>query len=159
MKNKELSLSVQKACKADAPSRYQVSRWVQKTLSTVDAQYTVDAQCPPQISISVRFVGSEEGQRLNYQYRQKKNATNVLSFNYSDDNNLMGDIIICCPVVIAEAKKYNVPLQLRYAHLVVHGLLHLLGYQHYNQQDRLQMENLEEKILQFFNFPSPYYIQ
>ncbi len=150
MKNPEFELSIRDVSGEEPPSRYHIKRWIRTTLKTAipDNNRTVD--------ISIRFVNVEEGLSFNHRFLQKEHATNVLSFDYSTDDLVMGDIIICCPVVISEAEHYKIPLQLRYAHMIVHGMLHLLSYVHDTPSSQKTMETMEETILTSLKFPSPY---
>ncbi len=110
--------------------------------------------------LTVRIVDEEEIAALNQQYRNKKGPTNVLSFPYEPfpgiASRLLGDIVICAPVVEEEAKAQNKLLLAHWAHMVVHGALHLLGYDHENCQDADIMENLETEILIQLGFLPPY---
>lgn len=109
--------------------------------------------------ICVRIVDEDESQALNKQYRQKDKPTNVLSFPYTDeleDNILEGDIIICAPVVAKEAVEQHKKVISHWAHLVVHGCLHLQGYDHEIAEDAEIMEQHEIKILKKLGFDNPY---
>ena len=147
--NKRLNLSVQYACDADLlPSRPQIRAWARQALN-------VDAKRGGQITI--RFVDEEEGRTLNHEYRQKNYATNVLSFPYETDPIIVGDLVICPAVVKREAQEQGKSLEAHCAHLIVHGLLHLQGYDHESGMDNaLLMEEKERKILASLGFPDPY---
>ena len=110
--------------------------------------------------ITIRIVDEEEIRDLNKQYRNKDKATNVLSFPYEPypgiATRLLGDILICAPVVEQEAKTMNKPLLDHWAHMVVHGTLHLLGYDHEEDIDANVMENLETEIMVKLGFSPPY---
>jgi probable rRNA maturation factor len=113
-----LALTVQYATANDRlPTRSQLRAWVKAALQH-------DA------SITVRLVAAEEGRTLNRQYRGRDHATNVLTFVYSDTDPLAGDIVLCVPVIEREAREQHKNPQAHYAHLVVHGMLHLQGYHH-----------------------------
>jgi len=127
--------------------------------------------CPDRddVSIGIRIVDTDESAELNDQYRHKQGATNVLSFPfesphlpddaYEDDESLedfLGDLVICAPVVEAEAVEQAKSLEAHWAHMVVHGVLHLQGYNHIEQADAEQMEALERTILANLGFPDPY---
>jgi probable rRNA maturation factor len=140
----ELSLAVQYACHDEAlPARPQVRRWI-KAAQERSAQ------------LSVRFVGEEEGRVINHTFRNKDYATNVLTFVY-DDAPVNGDLVICLPVVRREAAEQGKPLKAHLAHMVVHGMLHLQGYDHETgQRDAERMEAREREILARFGTPDPY---
>ena len=109
--------------------------------------------------VTVRVVGTAEGRRLNREFRGKDYATNVLSFAYGEamaDGALSGDLVLCAPVVRAEARAQGKTLVAHYAHLLVHGLLHLQGYDHEDDAGARRMERLERRILARLGFPDPY---
>jgi probable rRNA maturation factor len=104
------------------------------------------------------MVDEAEGRTLNRTYRDKDYATNVLTFPLSEEPQLMGDIIICAPVVAAEAIAQNKPLEAHYAHLTVHGILHLHGYDHEIEAQAELMESLETAIVTKLGYANPYLI-
>lgn len=107
--------------------------------------------------VTIRLVDSDEGQELNRDYRGKDYATNVLSFPYETEPRLMGDLVICHAVVAREAAEQGKPLAAHYAHLVVHGMLHLQGYDHETgEEDAAEMENEERRIMATLGYPDPY---
>ncbi len=110
--------------------------------------------------LTIRIVDEAESTTLNQQYRHKPGPTNVLSFPYDPEpgvaSRLLGDIVICAPVVEQEAISQNKSLLAHFAHMVIHGLLHLLGYTHEFDIDAAEMENLETELLLRLNFPPPY---
>ena len=140
----ELSLAVQYACHNDAlPLRTQIRRWVKAALET-DVQATI------------RFVDAKEGRTLNRDFRGKDYATNVLSFVY-ETRPVIGDLVICTPVVQREAKEQGKPFKAHLAHMVVHGMLHLQGYDHETgARDAARMEAREREVLARFGIPDPY---
>ena len=139
-----LSLSVQYAIKdAAAPTRAEVRRWVR-------------ASRPGEAEVTVRFVDAEEGRRLNAQYRGKDYATNVLSFPYARGPVLSGDLALCLPVVLREAAEQGKAPDAHFAHLVVHGMLHLQGYDHETGDEARVMEHEEREILARLGYPDPY---
>lgn len=141
-----LKLNVQYASQAtDLPSRSQFRLWA-KAAARVDTEVTI------------RIVDAEEGRQLNSMYRGKDYATNVLTFPLTEDPHLMGDIIICAPVVEAEAKAQKKSLLAHYAHLTVHGILHLHGYDHETEPQAELMEGIETAIVTKLGYPSPYLI-
>ena len=108
---------------------------------------------------TIRIVGEEESGDLNKRYRGGAAATNVLSFSYAEDpyaGRLLGDGIVCAPVVRREALEQNKSVEAHWAHMIVHGVLHLCGYTHEKDRDARKMERLETSILSGFGFPSPY---
>jgi probable rRNA maturation factor len=141
-----LSLSVQYAINQEGlPSRSQFKKWVKAALR-VDTEVTI------------RVVDEEEGRMLNSSYRGKDYATNVLTFPLTEIPHLMGDIIICAPVVESEAHAQNKSIEAHYAHLTVHGVLHLHGYDHITEPQAELMESLEVTILQKLGYANPYRI-
>lgn len=105
--------------------------------------------------ITIRIVDAGEGLSLNRDWRGKNVATNVLSFPFEEPGYL-GDIVICAPVVAAEAIEQNKSPRAHWAHMVVHGVLHLLGHDHIDDAEAEQMEALEQKLLKKLGFPDPY---
>jgi probable rRNA maturation factor len=140
----ELNLSVQHALRDPAaPKRPLVLRWLRA------------AQEGP-ATVSVRFVGAEEGRALNRDYRRKDYATNVLSFVY-EDAPVVGDLVICVPVVLREALEQGKDVEAHFAHLIVHGMLHLQGYDHETgAREARRMEAREREILSGLGYPDPY---
>ena len=139
-----LSLSVQYAVKDDAlPLRAEVRKWVR-------------ASGPGAAEVAVRFVDAEEGRTLNAQYRGRDYATNVLTFVYAQEPALAGDLVLCLPVVLREACEQGKPAAAHFAHLIVHGMLHLQGYDHESAAEARVMENREREILARLGFPDPY---
>jgi probable rRNA maturation factor len=111
-------------------------------------------------ALSIRIVGAREGRALNLQYRGKDYATNVLSFPVELPRGvaspLLGDLVICAPVVAREAREQHKAPRDHYAHLTVHGVLHLLGFDHQNERDATRMETLETRILATLGIADPY---
>ena len=139
-----LTLSVQYASNApELPARPAVRRWVRAALLD-------DA------TVTVRFVEAIEGRALNAEYRGRDYATNVLTFVYDDESPRAGDIVLCAPVVRKEADEQGKSLAAHYAHLVVHGMLHLQGFDHERPADAAQMEAREIAILADLGVPNPY---
>jgi len=110
--------------------------------------------------LSIRLVDADEGRELNHQYRGKDYATNVLSFPVElpdgIETPLIGDLVICAPVVAREAAEQGKPERHHWAHLTVHGILHLLGYDHIVEAEAEVMEALERRILATLDIPDPY---
>ena len=139
-----LALTVQYAAANDGlPTRSQLRAWVKAAL-----EHDAD--------VTVRLVAAEEGRTLNRQYRGRDHATNVLSFAYPETDPLSGDIALCVPVVEREAREQHKNPQAHYAHLVVHGMLHLQGYDHEKAADARVMETLETEIVTGLGYADPY---
>ena len=139
-----LDLAVQYACRREGlPLRADFARWARAAL-------TGGGQ------VAIRLVDEQEGRTLNSEYRGKDYATNVLSFPYEAEPLLMGDLVICPTVVAREAAEQGKPLAAHYAHLTVHGMLHLRGWDHENEGDAQAMEDEERKILAALGYPDPY---
>ena len=128
---------------SEAPGRAQFRRWVKAALQR-------DAE------VVLRLVDEAEGRDLNRQFRGKDYATNVLTFVYDDTQPLTGDIVLCAPVVQQEAQQQLKDVIAHYAHLTVHGILHLQGYDHMVDADAAEMEQLEIAILAKLGYPDPY---
>ena len=146
MKNasNRLNLSVQYACNREGlPLRADFVRWARAALEGGG-------------NITIRLVDAEEGQELNRDYRGKDYATNVLSFPYDTEPLVMGDLVICPSVVAREAAEQNKPLDAHYAHLTVHGMLHLQGWDHEEDDEAQAMEDTEREILAALGYPDPY---
>lgn len=132
------------------PDRSQVENWARAAL-----------QSRTSAELTVRLVGLEESAALNERYRGRQGATNVLSFPAElppelEDLPLLGDIVICAPLVEEEAEAQGKDPVAHWAHLVVHGVLHLLGYDHVDEDDAERMESLETRLLRELGFPDPY---
>ncbi len=139
----KLSLAVQYAVEAAGlPTRAQVRKWAKAALAS-------DAE------ITVRFVDEIEGRGLNRDYRGKDYATNVLSFIYSS-TPVQGDLVICAPVVEREAHEQGKIIEAHYAHLIVHGTLHLQGFDHEVDAEAQVMEARETEIVIKLGYPDPY---
>ena len=149
MISRRLNLSVQYVCPhAQLPSRQQIRAWARAALN-------IDGMRGGQVT--VRFVDAEEGQALNREFRHKDYATNVLSFPYETDPVVCGDLVICAPVVEREANEQGKSLEAHVAHLIVHGMLHLQGYDHETSKaDARHMENHERAILLELGYADPY---
>ena len=147
--SKRLNLSVQYACNTETlPLRPQIRAWVRAAL---DVDGTRGGQ------ITVRFVDVDEGRLLNKDFRSKDYATNVLSFPYESEPIVCGDLVICAPVVEREAAEQDKTLEAHFAHLVVHGILHLQGYDHETgEKAAFEMERRECMILSGLGYDNPY---
>lgn len=148
------AINVQYAVSKKNPSVTLIKRWVNAAL--------VDRAAS---EVTIRIVDIDEITRLNEAYRHKQGKTNVLAFSYgksevisNDALEFLGDIIICSDVVNREAKEQNKSLQAHWAHMVIHGTLHLLGYDHVNKIDADVMETKEIAILAALKFNNPYFL-
>lgn len=142
--SKRLKLSVQYACNRDGlPLRADFVRWARAALDGGG-------------EVTIRLVEPDEGQALNAEYRGKDYATNVLSFPYETEPVVMGDLVICPAVVAREAAEQGKPLAAHYAHLTVHGMLHLQGRDHEDDMEARAMEDEERKILAALGYADPY---
>jgi len=140
----KLSLSIQIAAKStQLPTRAQLRRWAQAALASDGA-------------VTLRIVDEFEGRALNYQFRRKDYATNVLTFVYQSEPTIEGDIALCAPVIAAEAAAQRKSDEAHWAHLVVHGMLHLQGYDHELPTDAELMETLETEIVIQLGYADPY---
>lgn len=132
------------------PSEAQLTEWVSAALTD-----RLDAA-----ELSIRIVSPTESQALNNQYRGKDKPTNVLSFPFDMPEgielDLLGDLVICADVVSREAIEQNKPLFNHWCHMVIHGVLHLLGFDHINNHEADEMEQLEREILASLAIPDPY---
>ena len=147
---KNLSLSLQFGKLEDAAlhraalPRHKVTRWIRHALASEG-------------EITVRIVNAEEGRALNRDYRQKDYATNVLTFDYTQAPLVTADLVLCAPVIAAEARTQRKTLSAHYAHLLVHGALHAQGWDHETSDaDAAAMEAREVEILAGLGFKSPY---
>lgn len=142
---RRLDLSVQYALaeRAAAPDRIAVRRWVRAAL-------------PGAGTVTVRFVDGDEGRALNRDYRGKDYATNVLSFPYALSPRVEGDLVLCLAVAQREAEAAKRPLDAHLAHLVVHGMLHLQGHDHEQEDAAQAMEERETAILATLGYADPY---
>lgn len=125
------------------PTRQQFRRWARSALKQ-------DAE------ITLRIVDEQEGRDLNYQFRGKNTATNVLTFIYDDTEPLSGDIVLCTTIIEKEAQQQHKDVIAHYAHLTLHGILHMQGYDHENDTDAAIMEQLETEILARLGYGNPY---
>ena len=142
----DINIFIQYASKRDyLPSKQQFAKWAKAALN-VDTEVTI------------RVVDEQEGRELNSMYRGKDYATNVLTFPLTETPHLMGDIIICAPVVESEAQFQQKSLEAHFAHLTVHGMLHLHGYDHEIEAQAELMESLEISILAKLGYANPYLV-
>ncbi|MDA1343333.1 MAG: rRNA maturation RNase YbeY [Proteobacteria bacterium] len=135
---------------AGQPDKAQIQQWIDAALQDYDKD----------TEIVVRIVDVHESSQLNKQYRHKPGPTNILSFPADIPEgiglNLLGDLVVCAPVVEREAIEQQKLLTHHWAHIIIHGVLHLLGYDHIEDTEAELMESLEIKILQTLNISNPY---
>lgn len=147
----DIDITVQVKSKAsDLPNKTKLKNWAISALQNVS-----------KAEITIRIVDEEESAFLNSTYRYKDGATNVLSFPYQHPHMpeiLLGDIVICAPLVKTEAVELHKNEMAHWAHLTIHGILHLQGYDHIAEEDAIKMESLETSILEQLGFPDPYSI-
>ncbi len=142
----QLDISIQNTSKSiHLPTARQFRKWAKAALR-VDTEVTI------------RIADEAEARALNSLYRGKDYATNVLTFPITETPHLMGDVVICAPVVAAEAVAQNKPLEAHFAHLTVHGMLHLSGFDHETELEAELMESLEVQILSKLGYANPYLI-
>lgn len=151
-----LQLSVQFASREHRAllPRHLLARWVRAALRRGPDGAAVGAAAEP-AQITLRFVGADEGRRLNHDFRQRDYATNVLTFAYQTWPPT-ADIVLCDSVVAAEATAQGKPLEHHYAHLVVHGVLHAMGWDHLEDAQAQRMEQAERDILAGLGVADPY---
>jgi len=147
-----LTLEMQRAYDADdLPSDEEFTHWVKSALPTGDEP----------LEVVIRLVDEAESRQLNHDYRGKDQPTNVLSFPFEAPPEvplpLLGDLAICAPVVVREAAEQGKAVKAHFAHMVIHGVLHLLGYDHQTDVEAQRMEQRERELLHQLNFPDPYF--
>ena len=132
------------------PKDTQLELWINTVLTNLNEEF----------ELTIRIVDEAESTQLNETYRHKKGATNILSFPFEVPDeielNLLGDLVICASVLEREALEQNKPLHNHWAHIVIHGTLHLLGYDHIDDAEAEEMEAKEIELLQTLSIPNPY---
>jgi probable rRNA maturation factor len=146
-----LALDVQRASAAeDLPSDKQLRCWARAALADIGGSH----------ELTVRIVDAPESAALNAEYRHKQGSTNVLSFPFEAppgmNTRLLGDLVVCADVVQREAREQGKPPQAHWAHMIVHGVLHLRGFDHLTDVEAQTMETLETEILARLGYPNPY---
>lgn len=167
-----LQLAVQYATDAPELPRWRLRRWIQAALQQLQAEggplplsagegaeeddFPATPLCG--LALTIRLVDAQEGQQLNRDFRERDYATNVLTFPYgiTPDGVQHADVVLCVPVLQREAAEQGKPLLSHAAHLVIHGTLHALGYDHEDESDALIMEALETRVLARLRIPNPY---
>lgn len=141
-------IQVQRRVAAEGiPSAASLRRWAEAALGSAAGD------------VAIRIVDETESRELNQRFRHKDRPTNVLSFPYDGetlDVPVLGDLVICAPVVFSEALEQGKEPKAHFAHMVVHGCLHLLGFDHETDPEAQQMESRERDILSHLGFPDPY---
>ncbi|MEY2666315.1 MAG: hypothetical protein RLZZ384_486 [Pseudomonadota bacterium] len=134
----------------DVPEDTQIEQWANVALYGLTKS----------IEMVIRIVDEDESAQLNETYRHKVGATNVLSFPFEVPEgielNLLGDLVVCAPVLAREAQEQNKPLMAHWAHIIIHGTLHLLGYDHIDDSDAQEMEEKEIALLKTLSISNPY---
>ncbi|WP_299689593.1 rRNA maturation RNase YbeY [uncultured Vibrio sp.] len=149
----ELDLQLAVENEQGLPTKQEIQLWLDKTIPPFQEN----------AELTIRIVDTQESHQLNHEYRGKDKPTNVLSFPFEAppgiELDLLGDLIICRQVVEKEAEEQNKPLLAHWAHMVVHGSLHLLGYDHIEDDEAEEMESLETEIMQTMGFEDPYILE
>jgi probable rRNA maturation factor len=159
-----VQLDVQAAvARAGVPSTRKLQLWAQAAYEVHHAAHTHGRKRAVQpVQVSLRIVAAAESRKLNRQWRDEDHATNVLSFPAGEMPELegelptLGDLVICAPLVKREALQQGKKLDAHWAHLMIHGVLHLLGYDHENERDAALMEACEVAIVESLGFANPY---
>ncbi|UUO24740.1 rRNA maturation RNase YbeY [Colwellia sp. M166] len=146
-----ITVDLQVACDNKVvPESHDFQRWAEAALTPYQKPF----------ELTIRLVNNDEGRQLNHQYRGKDKATNVLSFPFEVPDgielDLLGDLVICVDVVEQETIEQNKTANAHWAHMVVHGCLHLLGFDHIEDDEAEEMEALETKIITALGFAAPY---
>ncbi|MBQ0755179.1 MAG: rRNA maturation RNase YbeY [Gammaproteobacteria bacterium] len=161
-----MQIDIQIACAdSEVPSAAQLTDWATQALLAVNARSTAS---PPRVAndaaLTIRLVDEAESQALNSEYRGKDKPTNVLSFPFEMPEGLpaealppmLGDLAICAAVVRREAQQQHKDADAHWAHMIIHGVLHLLGYDHIDDGDAEMMESLEIELLAGLDYANPY---
>ena len=151
----ELHIELQNATQFQLlPRHSQLQQWINTVFQFIPFSLHSNSE------LTIRFIDKEESAELNKTYRDKNRTTNILSFPDESipgfSSTSLGDLAICAPLVDEEAKAQNKTLESHFAHLIIHGFLHLLGYDHIEEEEAEKMEGLEIKILSKLGYESPY---
>jgi probable rRNA maturation factor len=153
MPHLELDLQIATEAVDKLPSEADFRLWVEKALPTIGEEFEV----------TIRIVDEEESHALNHEYRGKDKPTNVLSFPFEAPPGLelplLGDLVICTQIVEQEAVEQKKPLLHHWAHMTIHGILHLRGYDHINDDEADEMESIETQLLASLSISDPYLIK
>ena len=146
-----ITLDIQFACEnSNLPSTAQMQLWAEAALLSYNKDF----------ELTLRLVDISESQQLNHQYRGKDKPTNVLSFPFEVPDgielDLLGDLVICADVVESEAITQNKTVNAHWAHMIIHGCLHLLGYDHISEDEAIEMETIEIDLLASLGLENPY---
>jgi probable rRNA maturation factor len=146
-----ITLDIQFACEnSNLPSTAQMQLWAEAALLSYNKDF----------ELTLRLVDISESQQLNHQYRGKDKPTNVLSFPFEVPDgielDLLGDLVICADVVESEAITQNKTVNAHWAHMIIHGCLHLLGYDHISEDEAIEMETIEINLLAPLGIENPY---
>lgn len=149
-----MPVDVQLAVAADdLPGEANIAEWAAGVMQALES-------CEQKNEVCIRVVDEDESRELNRAFRNRDNSTNVLSFpagiELPDNKKILGDIVVCAPVVRQEAQQQGKTMDAHFAHMVVHGMLHLYGYDHEQSSDADVMEQLEREILGRFSVGDPY---
>lgn len=140
------------------PTKQDFQHWAEAALFALAEEKSARVQ--KNVELSIRLVDEDESAALNENFRQKKGPTNILSFPCSEnritETNLLGDLAICVPLVTKEATEQNKTLEAHWAHLTVHGVLHLHDFDHEEKQAAIKMETMEISILDTLGYENPY---
>lgn len=144
-----VAVNVHYVSRRRAPAKQEIVSWVKAALADLRR---------PRAALGVRIVNEAESAALNHRYRGKIGATNVLSFGFDPPvpSDVLGDLVICAPVVLREARVQGKAERAHWAHMVVHGTMHLRGYDHDTDTKATRMERMETRILKRLGFEDPY---
>ena len=135
---------------SELPAEAMIAHWAQAALQGHERY----------VEVGVRIVDESEIIELNQRFRKKAEPTNVLSFPFEDppgtQTDVLGDVVVCAPIVSSQAQTEGKPLSAHWAHMVVHGIMHLRGYDHETPEEANAMEHMDTRILEGLGFPDPY---
>ncbi len=135
---------------SELPAEAMIAHWAQAALEGHERY----------VEVGVRIVDESEIIELNQRFRKRAEPTNVLSFPFEDppgtQTDVLGDVVVCAPIVSSQAQTEGKPLSAHWAHMIVHGIMHLRGYDHESPEEANAMEHMETRILEGLGFPDPY---